>query len=149
MFSSSLQTRTAVVQLPSLLSSLECLSQVQCELCRIFIIRTCIFIYPECTSSVGGSGKVDVSELTWEQREKVLRYLFARMNSPSAAANEALARIAMQPPGVGAADGEATGAENALAVLPPIAASPTATAALEFGSATGGDSSSQTQPQPQ
>jgi hypothetical protein len=26
------------------------------------------------------SGKVDVSDLTWEQKEKVLRFLFARMN---------------------------------------------------------------------
>lgn len=26
------------------------------------------------------SGPVDISDLTWEQREKVLRYLFARMN---------------------------------------------------------------------
>ncbi|VDI36442.1 Hypothetical predicted protein [Mytilus galloprovincialis] len=25
-------------------------------------------------------GKCDVSDLTWEQKEKVLRYLFARMN---------------------------------------------------------------------
>jgi hypothetical protein len=25
-------------------------------------------------------GKVDVSDLTWEQKEKILRYLFARMN---------------------------------------------------------------------
>ena len=27
------------------------------------------------------SMKVDVAELTWEQRERVLRYLFARMNT--------------------------------------------------------------------
>lgn len=26
------------------------------------------------------SGQVDIADLTWEQREKVLRYLFARMN---------------------------------------------------------------------
>lgn len=26
------------------------------------------------------AGPVDISDLTWEQREKVLRYLFARMN---------------------------------------------------------------------
>jgi hypothetical protein len=26
------------------------------------------------------SGKVDVGDLTWEQKERVLRYLFAKMN---------------------------------------------------------------------
>lgn len=26
------------------------------------------------------SGKVDISDLTWEQKERVIRYLFARMN---------------------------------------------------------------------
>ena len=30
------------------------------------------------------SGKVDMSDLTWEQKERVLRYLFARMNGGSA-----------------------------------------------------------------
>lgn len=29
------------------------------------------------------SGKVDISDLTWEQREKVLRFLFAKMNGSS------------------------------------------------------------------
>ena len=29
------------------------------------------------------SGKVEVSDLTWEQKERVLRYLFARMNGGS------------------------------------------------------------------
>lgn len=29
------------------------------------------------------SGKVDISDLTWEQKERVLRYLFARMNGGS------------------------------------------------------------------
>ena len=89
---------------------------------------------------------MDVSELTWEQREKVLRYLFARMNSHTAAANEALARIAMQPAGA-AGDGGENAADVKLPVLPPIAASPTATAALEFASAAGGESASQSQPQ--
>ena len=28
----------------------------------------------------GLGGKIDVSELTWEQRERVLRLLFAKMN---------------------------------------------------------------------
>ncbi len=28
--------------------------------------------------------KVDISELTWEQKEKVLRFLFAKMNSAKA-----------------------------------------------------------------
>ncbi|KAF6029906.1 CCDC176 [Bugula neritina] len=27
-----------------------------------------------------GGGRVDIADLTWEQKEKVLRYLFARMN---------------------------------------------------------------------
>ena len=26
------------------------------------------------------SGKVDISDLTWEQKERVLRYLFAKVN---------------------------------------------------------------------
>lgn len=26
------------------------------------------------------TGKVDISDLTWEQKEKVLRFLFAKMN---------------------------------------------------------------------
>lgn len=32
-------------------------------------------------------GKVDVSDLTWEQKEKILRYLFARMNGSAKAPN--------------------------------------------------------------
>lgn len=96
--------------------------------------------------SVGGGGKVDVSELTWEQREKVLRYLFARMNSHTAAANEALAHMARLPAAGGTAvGGEGAGSDDAkLPVLPPISASP---AALEFASAAGADSASQLQPQ--
>ena len=39
--------------------------------------------------------KVDVSDLTWDQKEKVLRYLFARMNrmvsTPDAAAGKKIA----------------------------------------------------------
>lgn len=31
-------------------------------------------------SRYGVTGNVDVSDLTWEQKERVLRYLFARMN---------------------------------------------------------------------
>lgn len=88
---------------------------------------------------------MDVSELTWEQREKVLRYLFARMNSHTAAANEALAHMARLPAAGGTAVGEGAGADDAkLPVLPPISASP---AALEFASAAGADSASQLQPQ--
>ena len=30
------------------------------------------------------SGKVDVADLTWEQKEKVLRFLFAKMNGARA-----------------------------------------------------------------
>ena len=30
------------------------------------------------------SGKVDISDLTWEQKEKVLRFLFAKMNGARA-----------------------------------------------------------------
>ena len=29
------------------------------------------------------SGKVDITDLTWEQKERILRYLFARMNGGS------------------------------------------------------------------
>lgn len=29
---------------------------------------------------IGLSGKIDISDLTWEQKEKVLRFLFAKMN---------------------------------------------------------------------
>lgn len=31
-------------------------------------------------SRVDVSGRVDVSDLTWEQKERVLRHLFAKMN---------------------------------------------------------------------
>lgn len=46
--------------------------------------------------------QVDISELTWEQKEKVLRYLFARMNrivsTPAAAAsNKAMAKPVEKP----------------------------------------------------
>ena len=30
------------------------------------------------------SGKVDITDLTWEQKEKVLRFLFAKMNGARA-----------------------------------------------------------------
>lgn len=33
-----------------------------------------------CSSRSQTSGQVDIGDLTWEQKEKVLRYLFARMN---------------------------------------------------------------------
>ena len=33
------------------------------------------------------SGKVDVSQMTWEHKERVLRYLFARMNSAKQSAS--------------------------------------------------------------
>ncbi len=33
-----------------------------------------------CASRFDSSGRVELSELTWEQKERVLRYLFARMN---------------------------------------------------------------------
>lgn len=29
---------------------------------------------------MAAAGKVDISDLTWEQKEKVLRYLFAKIN---------------------------------------------------------------------
>ena len=34
----------------------------------------------EAETWTGMEGKVDISELTWEQRERVLRLLFAKMN---------------------------------------------------------------------
>lgn len=37
----------------------------------------------EAAERLYDSGKVDVSDLTWEQKERVLRYLFARMNNGS------------------------------------------------------------------
>ncbi|XP_045186628.2 basal body-orientation factor 1-like [Mercenaria mercenaria] len=37
----------------------------------------------EAAERLYGSGKVEVSDLTWEQKERVLRYLFARMNGGS------------------------------------------------------------------
>ena len=43
----------------------------------------CIFMCLSFNTSLyrmAMSGKVDISELTWEQKEKVLRYLFAKMN---------------------------------------------------------------------
>ena len=40
----------------------------------------CHFMYAWCVCRVDISGKVDISELTWEQKERVLRFLFARIN---------------------------------------------------------------------
>ena len=36
--------------------------------------------YPIFFYSYDVSGKVDISDLTWEQKERVLRYLFAKIN---------------------------------------------------------------------
>lgn len=45
----------------------------------------------------GINGKVDVEDLTWEQKERVLRYLFARMNG-TVIAPPAIAKQAALPP---------------------------------------------------
>ena len=43
-----------------------------------------VFCYLKDTDRWDGIGdKVDISHLTWEQREKVLRLLFAKMNGQS------------------------------------------------------------------
>lgn len=44
------------------------------------------------------SSKVDIADLTWEQKETVLRYLFARMNKMAARANRTKASVPLLLP---------------------------------------------------
>lgn len=56
---------------------------MQSPVYNIFNVSTIIFwmaTNPYMLSRSQSSGQVDIADLTWEQREKVLRYLFARMN---------------------------------------------------------------------
>lgn len=43
--------------------------------------------------SLNMSSKVDIADLTWEQKEMVLRYLFARMNKMATRANRTKAPV--------------------------------------------------------
>jgi len=46
-----------------------------------YILFVCVNCFPLFTRY--DSGKVDITDLTWEQKERILRYLFARMNGGS------------------------------------------------------------------
>ena len=49
----------------------------------MFICLYYVALNVVCINLRYDSGKVDVGDLTWEQKERVLRYLFARMNGGS------------------------------------------------------------------
>lgn len=67
--------------------------------CELRFSSLCIF--PISSIRMASADHVDIADLTWEQKERVLRFLFARMNGGDALANQSRkgSLPAIGPPG--------------------------------------------------